>query len=150
MPPVTFVRIQLLCLRWMNNSFTCLVKSKTVKQVVSPTVTLPLMVSVLWIQRCRVIEVTKDTIETLQSVLAKFTIVIYNYNSNSLNPFRAREIEHFFWLARLLEACDVHVGRTVVRLNLSKSNDYFRPEKARLNSSLWIKPWRGAIKGDCD
>ena len=32
-PPVYFVWIQLLCLRWMNNSFACLVKSKPVKQV---------------------------------------------------------------------------------------------------------------------
>ena len=39
--------IQLLCLCWMNNSFTSLVKSKPVKQEVRPTVILPPTVSVL-------------------------------------------------------------------------------------------------------
>ena len=34
-PPVYIVWIQLLCKCWMNNSFTCLVKSKPVKQEVS-------------------------------------------------------------------------------------------------------------------
>ena len=40
--PVCFVCIQLICLCWMNNSFTCFVKSKPVKQKVSCTVILPL------------------------------------------------------------------------------------------------------------
>ena len=41
-PPVYFVKIQLLCLCWMNNSFACLVNSEPVKQEVGH------MVSVLW------------------------------------------------------------------------------------------------------
>ena len=47
-PPVYFVWIHLLCLCWISNSFTCLVKSKPFKQEVSYTVILPPMVSVLW------------------------------------------------------------------------------------------------------
>ena len=38
--PVLQVWIQLLCLWWMNNSFTCLVKTKPVKQEVNRTVIL--------------------------------------------------------------------------------------------------------------
>ena len=38
--PVLQVWIQLLCLWWMNNSFTCLVKTKPVKQEVNHTVIL--------------------------------------------------------------------------------------------------------------
>ena len=45
-PPVYFVWIQLLCLCCINNSFTCLVKSKPVKQEVSHTAILPPMVRV--------------------------------------------------------------------------------------------------------
>ena len=40
-PPVLFVWIQLLCSWWINNRFTCLVKSKPVKQEVSCTMILP-------------------------------------------------------------------------------------------------------------
>ena len=40
-PPVYFVWIQLLCLFLMNNSFTCLVKPKPVKQEVNHLVILP-------------------------------------------------------------------------------------------------------------
>ena len=45
------VQIQLLWLCWVNNRFTCSVKSKPVKQEVSHTVILPLTkcVSVLWL-----------------------------------------------------------------------------------------------------
>ena len=46
-PPVYFVWIQLFCLSCINNSFTCLVKSKPVNQEVSHTVILP--PSVLWL-----------------------------------------------------------------------------------------------------
>ena len=46
-PPVYFVCIQLLCSCCINNSFTCLSKSKPVKQEVSGTVIIPPMVSVL-------------------------------------------------------------------------------------------------------
>ena len=46
--PVYLVWIQLLCLCWINNSFTCLVKSKAVKQEVSRTVVLPPMYSDLY------------------------------------------------------------------------------------------------------
>ena len=45
--PVYFVWIQLLCLYCMKNNFTCLVKSKPVKQEISHTVILPPMLSVL-------------------------------------------------------------------------------------------------------
>ena len=47
-PPFLFVWIQLLCFCWMNNSFTCLVGSKPVKQEVShKVILLTQMVSVL-------------------------------------------------------------------------------------------------------
>ena len=45
---------QLLCLCWMINSFSCLVKSKPVKQEVSHSVIHPPMVSVLWFSVPRV------------------------------------------------------------------------------------------------
>ena len=45
--PDNFVWIQLLYLCWMNYSFTCLAKSKPVKQEVNRTVLFPLVVSVL-------------------------------------------------------------------------------------------------------
>ena len=48
-PPACFVLIQLLYWCWISISFTCLVKSKPVKQEVSRTVTLSPMISVLWI-----------------------------------------------------------------------------------------------------
>ena len=41
-PPVYFLWIQLLCLCWMNNCFTCLTKFKPVKQEVSRKMILPL------------------------------------------------------------------------------------------------------------
>ena len=41
--PVCFVLILLLSLCWMNNNFTCLVKSKPVKQEVSHTMIFPLL-----------------------------------------------------------------------------------------------------------
>ena len=46
--PVYFVLIEVLCYCWISNSFTCLVKSKPVKQEVSRTVILFPMVTVLW------------------------------------------------------------------------------------------------------
>ena len=51
-PTINFVWIQLLCLCWINNNFTCLVNSKPVKQEVSCTEILPSMASVLWLNLC--------------------------------------------------------------------------------------------------
>ena len=45
---ILFVWFHLICLCWMNNRFTCLVKSKPVQQEVCCTVILPPIVSVLW------------------------------------------------------------------------------------------------------
>ena len=44
-PPIYFVEVQLLCLCWISNCFTRLVKSKPVKQEVSRIVILPPMMS---------------------------------------------------------------------------------------------------------
>ena len=40
--PALFIWIQLLCLCWIRNRFTCLVNSKSIKQVVSHEVKLPI------------------------------------------------------------------------------------------------------------
>ena len=61
------------CLCWMNNTLTCLVKSKPVKQEVSRTVIFPHKVSVLWtispIQRS-VARPYLSTISTIQRIKA--------------------------------------------------------------------------------
>ena len=63
-PPILFVCLQLLCLGWINNKFTCLVKSNPVKQEVSCTVILRLTkISILCTNNVTMVKATMQSVD---------------------------------------------------------------------------------------
>ena len=125
-PLVFFVSTELLCLCWMNNSVTCLVKSKLIEQKVSRTVILPLIVSVLW---CGILvlsipgegelSVIFKRLKNFQNERTinrgfKFSCSpnIWLFHSGKLPfPDLTMAPNHLFWLLRLsLKICDVEIN----------------------------------------